>query len=608
MKLIKSLFLSLLLVSTLSARQEVDVNFSNLAINDFIKLIAKITSKNILVNYKVNGTVDLVSSAPIYDDELMGILISVLESKGFTLVRNGSVYEVVRSTEAAKHNVNVVTPGKYAWGSLMVTQAITLENENVDIVAAKVRYLISKTAKLMTMKESNTLLLTDYQKNIQTIKKVIKGLENAKEIDIKVVHVQHAELKKLHTQVNEIVKSLFNAKVASQIIKVLINTDVNGLVLVGRADHIVKVEALIAELDKEVDYNEVVQIISLKNSDAKGVLTTLNEIVSKQTFPDPTLKPNISANEEINSVILVGNPTIIKGLRRIIDELDKEKYQVYVQARIVEINNNDAETMGLQYGVGAIDTASGLYAFSGNFGASGLTTAAGTGVLAAITGGASQAFALNAALDFMQSTGVSKTVSNPSILCVNNQESSIYVGKTVSIQTGSAVSTGAVQSNSFKREDIGLELKIKPRVSSVDKVTLNVDVKLENIVGIDQNSGQPITTKQTVITEAILRHGESIIVGGLVKTYDKEDVAEVPFLSAIPFLGPLLFSHVDIQEQKDNLLVILTPYVIDKSEKLSSLQKQLGELAKFQKEFNEEAFKKIEEMNQDALPKKEEDK
>ncbi len=608
MKLIKSLFLSLLLVSTLSARQEVDVNFSNLAINDFIKLIAKITSKNILVNYKVNGTVDLVSSAPIYDDELMGILISVLESKGFTLVRNGSVYEVVRSTEAAKHNVNVVTPGKYAWGSLMVTQAITLENENVDIVAAKVRYLISKTAKLMTMKESNTLLLTDYPKNIQTIKKVIKGLENAKEIDIKVVHVQHAELKKLHTQVNEIVKSLFNAKVASQIIKVLINTDVNGLVLVGRADHIVKVEALIAELDKEVDYNEVVQIISLKNSDAKGVLTTLNEIVSKQTFPDPTLKPNISANEEINSVILVGNPTIIKGLRRIIDELDKEKYQVYVQARIVEINNNDAETMGLQYGVGAIDTASGLYAFSGNFGASGLTTAAGTGVLAAITGGASQAFALNAALDFMQSTGVSKTVSNPSILCVNNQESSIYVGKTVSIQTGSAVSTGAVQSNSFKREDIGLELKIKPRVSSVDKVTLNVDVKLENIVGIDQNSGQPITTKQTVITEAILRHGESIIVGGLVKTYDKEDVAEVPFLSAIPFLGPLLFSHVDIQEQKDNLLVILTPYVIDKSEKLSSLQKQLGELAKFQKEFNEEAFKKIEEMNQDALPKKEEDK
>ena len=608
MKLIKSLFLSLLLVSTLSARQEVDVNFNNLAINDFIKLIAKITSKNILVNYKVNGTVDLVSSAPIYDDELMGILISVLESKGFTLIRNGSVYEVVRSTEAAKHNVSVVKSGKYAWGALMVTQAITLENENVDIVAAKVRYLISKTAKLMTMKESNTLLLTDYPKNIQTIKKVIKDLESAKEVDMKVVPIKYAELKKLHTQVSEIVKTLFNAKVSSQVVKVLINTDVNALVLVGRADYIKKVEALIVELDQEVDLNEVVQIISLKNSDAKGVLTTLNEIVSKQTFTDPTLKPNISANEEINSVILVGNPTIIKGLRRIIDELDKEKYQVYVQARIVEINNNDAETMGLQYGLGGIDTAAGLYAFSANFGSSALTNASSVGALAAITAGATQAFSLNAALDFMQSNGVSKTVSNPSILCVNNQESSIYVGKTVSIQTGSAVSTGAVQSNSFKREDIGLELKIKPRVSSVDKVTLSVDVKLENIVGIDSTSGQPITTKQTVITEAILRHGESIIVGGLVKTYDKEDKSEVPFLSAIPLIGPFFFTHTDIQEQKDNLLVILTPYVIDKSEKLSSLQQQLGELAKFQREFNEDAFKRIEKLNKEAIAKEKDEK
>ena len=111
------------------------------------------------------GTVNLVSTSPIYDDELMGILVSVLKSKGFTLVQNGSLLEVVRSADAAKHNAKVIDKGKKLRGSFMVTQAIKINGENVDVVAAKVRYLISKTAKLMTMKESNTILITDYPRS-----------------------------------------------------------------------------------------------------------------------------------------------------------------------------------------------------------------------------------------------------------------------------------------------------------------------------------------------------------------------------------------------------------------------------------------------------------
>jgi general secretion pathway protein D len=170
MRLIKTLFLTTLLLLSLNAREQVNVNFSALQINDFIKLISRITHKNILIHNKINGIVNFVSTAPIYDDELIGILVSVLESKGFTLIKKGSLYEVVRSTEAAKHNVRIARQGKKLYGSLMVTQAIKIKGENVDVIAAKIRYLISKTAKLMTMKESNILLLTDYPKNIETIK------------------------------------------------------------------------------------------------------------------------------------------------------------------------------------------------------------------------------------------------------------------------------------------------------------------------------------------------------------------------------------------------------------------------------------------------------
>ena len=79
MTLIKTFFLTAVLVVSLSAREQVNVNFSDLEIEDFIKLISKVTKKNILINNKIKGTVDFISTTPVYDDELLGILVSVLE-------------------------------------------------------------------------------------------------------------------------------------------------------------------------------------------------------------------------------------------------------------------------------------------------------------------------------------------------------------------------------------------------------------------------------------------------------------------------------------------------------------------------------------------------
>lgn len=593
MRYIKQLlFLTLLLSLTLQAREEVNIEFNKLQISKFIKLVAKLSNTNILVTNRINGTVDMVTSAPIYDDELMGILVSVLESKGFTLVKNGSYYEVVRSTEAAKHNVPIVRSGYIAHGHTMVTQAIKVEGENVDIVAAKVRYLISKTAKLMTMKESNTLLLTDYPANIQTIKRIIKDLDSKNKKVIEIVHIEHADLKKLHAQIVNISKSIFNEKVATQSVKIFLNNDINGLILVGNPKNIAELKKVIKTLDTEQDLNEVVQIIPLKNSDAKSVLATLTEIVTKQTFSDPSMKPNVSASEEINAVIIVGNPGVLKGLKKIIETLDKEKYQVYVQARIVEINKDNAEQIGLKYSLaGVANTSSGLLAFSGNFGGSSGLIQNAIDLVGQTN--VKSSLAIGAALDFLQTNGASKTISSPSILCVNNQESSIYVGKTLSFATGSNTAGTLGTTTNFKREDVGLTLKIKPRVSSNDKVTLDAEAVLENVLTVDAN-GQPVTTKQSVLTEAILRHGESIIIGGLVKNYTADTETKVPILGDIPLLG-WFFTHHDTKDQQDNLIVILTPYIIDKSEELSKLQHQLGELSRLQTQYNKEVFQSIED-------------
>ncbi|MFK5937058.1 MAG: hypothetical protein QM497_01565 [Sulfurimonas sp.] len=596
-----------------NSRKQVNVNFSNLAIDDFIKLISKITHKNILVNNKINGTVDFVSTAPIYDDELIGILVSVLESKGFTLMEDGSIYQIVRSTEAAKHNAKVVRSGRKLYGSLMVTQSMKVRGENVDVVAAKIRYLISKTAKLMTMKESNTLLITDYPKNIETIKKVINSIARNNKAIVKIVYVKKTEAKKLQLRLVDIAKSIFNQKVASQTVKIILDDNINGIIIVGERRNVAKIEALIVKLDVESKVNKKVEIFELKNSDSKSVLASLQAIIDKQLFANPAMKPNISSNEEINSIIVIGEPIIVKGIKKIIDMLDKEKYQVYVQARIIEINQNNSSDLGVQYGFSGGDvSASGLYAMSANFGSDSLTaaaTAAVTTALGDIGSGAGTAFALGATVNFLQINGAAKSISNPSILCVNNKESSIYVGQTISISTGtvSNANLGSGLTSSFKREDVGLTLKIKPRVSSKDKVTLEVEVILENVLddGSKNATGQPVTSKEEVKTQAILRHGESIIIGGLVKTTERDSTSKVPLLGDIPLIGEYLFSSTAKTKTEDNLVVILTPYVIDKSEELSKLQRDLGVLAKLQKEYNIRAYEALKKKKEETKEQKE---
>ncbi len=602
MKFIRTIFLTTILALSLSAREQVNVNFSDLEINDFIKLISKITNKNILVNHKVNGKVNFISTSAIYDDELIGILVSVLDSKGFTLIEDGSLYKIVRSTEAAKHNAKVMNQGKKVRGSLMVTQAVKITGENVDVVAAKVRYLISKTAKLMTMKEANTILITDYPKNIETIKRVIEDITKNNEAIVQVVYVKHSSIKRLQAHLKNITKTIFNEKVASQKVEIIIDDNINALVLVGNRVNVAKVEGLIAKLDIEAKASSSVQIFPLKNSDAKATLATLNEILKNQKFADPTMKPNISSSEEINAIIAIGDPLVIKGIKLILDELDKEKYQVYVQARIVEINKNNARNIGVKYGFAIGDvSASGLYALTANFGSDGLTSSAASAVMASlgtIGSGGSSVLALGSAIDFLENKGASKSVSNPSILCVNNKESSIYVGKTISVSTGSVTGStlGGGVTSSYKREDVGLTLKIKPRVSSMDKVTLDVEAILENILddGSNNESGQPVTSKQEVKTQAILRHGETIVIGGLVKNYERETVSKVPLLGDIPWIGEWLFSSKSSKSEEDNLVVLLTPYIVEKSEQLSKLQVELGILAKVQKDYNAKVFKKLE--------------
>jgi len=585
-------------------KEIVNISLSNIDIKKLLELFSKIEKKNILIPHQLTGKISFISSSPIYKSEIFSILLNVLDSKGYTLVKDGNFLKVVRLAEATRNNLQVYNPKAYIKSNgEMITKEIAIKNLNVNIAASKVRQFLSKTGRLITIKENNTMLISDYPKNIKTIQKIILLIEKDRKKIVDQVEIKHAKLSDIYSEAIQISKNLFDQSIPSNRIIILQNKELNSLILIGLKQNVEELKQELKKLDKEkIKEEEVTRIITLKNIDAKSAFTTLSQVIAKRKYKDITDKPNISYSKEINAIILIGKPEVIEPLKMTINELDKEKYQVYVQAKIIEISDAKAKQIGIKYGLaGGGVSSSSLLTFSSNFGASALNLPNAIADKISDIKNISANLAIGAAISFLENNGASQTISNPSILCVNNLESSIYVGKRKSFQVGKTTNTSGT-TISYQREDIGLTLKVTPRVASKDKVTLKVNTILENVdKGDSASADRPTTTKQEVKTQVIVTNGESIVIGGLLQNTTSTNKQKIPLLGDIPLLGGL-FRHTETSMDKKSIVVILTPYIISKSSSLGKLQKFLALYGKMQKEYNKHIFQKIEKKAKKDKP------
>ncbi len=590
---------------TSTKRERVNLKIQDVKIEDFIKMVGKVVDKNILLAQKIPGTVNFVSSSPIYKDELMDILLAVIGKKGFTLVEDGSFLRVERSNTAVKRNL----PIGHGHKSLMHTEFIDIKNENVDIIAAKVRQFLSEGGKLLTVKESNTMIVSDFAKNIKVIQSVVKKLEKAQ---MELRHVEFIELKnakasRIATILQNITKNTINQKVITNKLDITSDDASNSIIIMGAQKNIDKITPFIPKLDiKDGSYSQRLTIIPLENSEAVNVVTSITKLLEKKKYLKETDKPMVSAYEELNALVVSATEADIKNIKEMVSILDVEKPQVFIRARIIEIGTNASDTIGVKYGLaGGTATESGLFSFAANLGGSAIAVPLTQFGISAPTG-ASSGIAFGATVDFLASNGAARALSEPTLLCVNNQESTIYVGKTESIVSSTVQGNQSTDlaRNTFQRQDIGLTLKIKPRLSSGNKVTLITNVKQEDISN-SSIPGQPSTIKREISTTAIVQNGESVIIGGLIQ--DKKRSAEqgIPGLRSIPWLGQLFSWNSDTVEEI-NLVVILTPYIIRSNEDLSSLRKMLRKLDKIQDDYESLLERKLDERLDDMEKEKEE--
>ncbi len=294
-------------------------------------------------------------------------------------------------------------------------------------------------------------------------------------------------------------------------------------------------------------------------------------------FKAPNKKPLFSSDKESNSLIMLGQKEEISKLLVLLKRLDLPKPQVYVQAKIIEISQRKIKKIGVKYGLVGFDNDFGV--FSANLGGE-LLKRTDISKYLGKNSNVSSLLGVSIALDLLKRDQAVNIISEPSILCVNNEESYIYVGETKSFQTGTTTASSGTTA-SFRREDIGLSLRVRPRISSNSKVTLEILAKLEGIKPNSSDEQNPDTSKKVVKTISIVNSGQAAILGGLIKTNKDLIQTKVPFFGNIPLIGSLFRDKMEVDD-KVNLLIIITPFIVPTSADLSKLRLKLARLKKLE--------------------------
>lgn len=352
----------------------------------------------------------------------------------------------------------------------------------------------------------------------------------------------------------------------------------------------IKEKNVIKKVIKEKRVNEVV---FLENSEAKKIEKILISLTSKNNYKKG-LELLISANEELNLIILNGSKDEVNSLKSLIKKLDILKEQIFIKAMIVELDNNLIEDIGIKYGIlGGKTYSGGIFTFSSSLN-EGNAISVDTSSIGLSIPNVNQTIALGASLSLLNKTYGLDIISEPSILCTNNNESLIYVGEIVSIQTGTTVTDGGNTSTSYEREDIGLSLKVKPRVSQKEKIYLDITTLVENIKNQNSLSGNPDTSKKEIQTKAILNNGESVIIGGLIEKRNEKTIQKVPLAGDIPLIGELFKNRTENSQNK-NLVVIITPYIVPKNKDFTFMREELSKLKSLEDQFLKKVLKRLRE-------------
>jgi len=289
---------------------------------------------------------------------------------------------------------------------------------------------------------------------------------------------------------------------------------------------------------------------------------------------------NITADETNNALVILATPREYAVVQDALRQLDTSPVQVLLEAAIAEVSLTKDTQFGFQYFYqprqASNNTQQIVWTNSSSVPAAAGATLATTfpGFAYMFTNGDS----ISAILSALGTTTHVETLSSPEVMVLNNQTASLEVGDQVPIVTATAVSTittDAPTVNSVEYLDTGVILKVTPRVNRGGQVMMDVSQEVSGVTNTTSSSINSPTIQQRKISSSVsVEDGETVALGGLFTNQVTKTKNGIPYLQDIPYLGNL-FTNQDDNRNKDELIVLITPHVIDDTKKAQAITQEL---------------------------------
>ena len=571
---------------------EYSASFKNADIEEFINTVGKNLNKTIIIEPSVRGKINVRSYDLLNEEQYYQFFLSVLDVYGFAVVpMDNGVLKVLRSRDAKTSAIPVVDGSNPGMGDEMVTRVVPVRNVSVRELAPLLRQLNDNAGggNVVHYEPSNVLLITGRAAVVNRLVEVVNRVDRAGDQDVDIIKLKFAsagEMVRLVTNLNK--DGNPQGGTASLLLspKVVADERTNSVVVSGEPKARARIIQMVRQLDRDLQSQGNTRVFYLKYGKAKDMVEVLKGVSSSieadkkggsATTGGASIgggKLAISADETTNALVITAQPDVMSELEQVVAKLDIRRAQVLVEAIIVEMQDGDGLTLGVQWGNanggGTQFTNSGLPLGSaiaaGKDYQNGKTDTA-AGLLKEFNGMAAGFYHGDWAMlaTALASNTKNDILSTPSIVTMDNKEASFNVGQEVPVQSGSQSSTTSDQVfNTIERKTVGTKLVVTPQINEGDSVLLNIEQEVSSVAQTQAtgtaNLGPTFDTR-TVKNAVLVRSGETVVLGGLMDEQTKEQVSKVPLLGDIPVLG-YLFRSTSNTTSKRNLMVFIRPTIL----------------------------------------------
>jgi general secretion pathway protein D len=557
------------------AGPSVALDFDRADIEIFVRTVSEILGFNYVLAPDVRGTVTVHTVGRVPRDELFGVLLAILEVHGFTAIKAGELYKIVRMEGAVQRAVpTIIGPAADTARASdeIITHIVGLRFASAAELVALLQPLLSKGGHLTAHGGTNLLAITDVAANVRRALDIIRLVEGESVLDeLQVIPIRFVDAAQLATILNQRRRPAAGPGQGAALI--IAEPRSNSLLVQAPRHELELIRRLIGQVDAPVPGGRQVFVYAVEHARAKDLASSLAALYAgPATGAAPTKPPvRVIADEGTNAIIVTTSPPDWPEIEATIKELDRPPRQVVVEALVAEVTLTDETRTGIDWAtaigsarvISLTSTATTLLTTSSLLGpaASGLT----------VLGVAGESFLV--LLNALASQTRVNVLSTASVLVSENQKASINVSDSVPIVTsqqvpiggaipsGDSLTAAVVGTQAVEYRDVGVILTVTPRVGEGGTVALDIKQEVNDVGAAEPPTGSRRIIKRELDASVVLLDNQTLVLGGLIRDRRATEERGVPFLKDIPILGALFRAKTQTIERSE-LLVLITPRVI----------------------------------------------